>query len=52
MHNDPAVGDLLAKRATASVTSGVFSGSTIRNEHEIQPTADGKSVVFDVYLFY
>jgi regulator of RNase E activity RraA len=52
VHSDPAVGDLLSKKATAAVTSGAFAGSTIRNEHEIQPTADGKSVVFDVYLFY
>src|SRR5215470_718396 len=35
VHSDPAVGDLLSKKATVAVTSGVYSGSTIRNEHEI-----------------
>jgi len=52
VHGDPATGDLLSKRATTQVTSGPFTGSTIRNEHELQPSADGKTVVFDVYLFY
>ena len=52
VHPDPAVGDTLSKRATEKVTGGPFTGSTIRTEHEILPSADGRTVVFDVYLFY
>ena len=52
VHEDPALGDLLSKRATAKVTSGPFGGATIRNEHELLPGAKGNTIVFDVYLFY
>ena len=52
VHEDPATGDLLSKKATAQVTSGQYAGSTIRNEHEIKLGSSGNSVTFDVYLFY
>jgi hypothetical protein len=52
VHEDPATGDLISKKATLQVTSGQYSGSTIRNEHEIKLGSIGNSVTFDVYLFY
>jgi hypothetical protein len=53
VHEDPATGDLVAKAATAKVnTVGVFTGSTVRPYHALQPGGNGKSVTFDVYLFY
>ncbi len=52
VHDDPANGDLLSKKATAELTSGAYKGATIRNEHELLAGALGNTVTFDVYLFY
>src|SRR2546430_15012547 len=51
VHEDPALGDLLSKRATAKVNTGPFAGATIRNEHELLPGAKGNTITLDVYLF-
>ncbi len=52
VHENPALGDLISKKATTQVTSGQYQGATIRNEHEILPGSPGTTVTFDVYLFY
>ncbi len=52
VHDDPAKGDLLSKKATVQLTGGAYRGATIRNEHELLPGAPGNTVTLDVYLFY
>ena len=48
VHDDPASGDTLSKKATVQLTSGAYKGATIRNEHELLPGATGNTVTFDV----
>lgn len=52
VHDDPATGDQIAKKATAQLTTGTFQGATIRAYHELSPGAAGTTLVLDVYLFY
>jgi hypothetical protein len=50
--DDPVSGEKLAKLATTELTSGAYTGATIRPYHELAPGARGTTVKLDVYLFY
>ena len=52
IHADAATGDELAKVASAQLTSGSFTGATVKAYHELAPGAAGDTITLDVYLFY
>jgi len=50
--DDPVLGEKIAKLGTAQLSSGAYTGATIRPYHELSPGARGTTVKLDVYLFY
>jgi hypothetical protein len=52
VYDDPVLGEKIAKLGTAQLSSGAYTGATIRPYHELAPGARGTTVKLDVYLFY
>ena len=50
--DDPVLGEKIAKLGTAQLSSGAYTGATIRPYHELAPGARGTTMKLDVYLFY
>ncbi len=50
-HEDPVLGEKIARLATHDLTSGQFSGATLKALHDIIPGDRGTNVELEIYVY-
>ena len=50
-HQDPVLGEKLARAATSALTAGAFQGAVIKDLHDIVAGDTGSAVALEIYVF-
>lgn len=50
-HEDPALGEKLARVATGGLVSGQFTGAVMKSLHDIVPGDRGTAVALEIYVY-
>ncbi len=50
-HQDPVLGERLARAATSGLTSGTFEGAVVKDLHDIVPGDAGTKVALEIYVY-
>ncbi len=50
-HQDPVLGQKLARTATSALTSGAFEGAVVKDLHDIVPGDLGTTVALEIYVY-
>jgi hypothetical protein len=50
-HEDPVLGEKLARAATQALTSGQFTNAALKSLHDIEPGDPGTHVTLEIYVY-
>ncbi len=50
-HQDPVLGQKLARTATSALTGGAFDGAVVKDLHDIVPGDLGTTVALEIYVY-